>query len=457
MTDEVDEAQLLTAAREGDQRAYAELWRRHYSAAVTVARPIAKADAEDVASEAFAAVWRQFEKGQGPEQHFRAYLFTSVRNLAYRYGSREMAVPDDEIEAVPDHTVDLDSIFDDEAVKRETRSVFMRLPERYREVLWMLDVDELTVAEAAERLDMPPNTVTVLGKRAREALRIAFLEFHLQASGRVAQVPQVSACERSVSMLPKAVRGTLSKRREQQLADHLAECRNCQSKHERAARINQRYLVGAAAAVMIPAAFGITQMATAPVAVAAASVGVTSGVSAAAVKITAAAASVALVAAVVGSALWAAPAQSEPPVAKPVVAEAREPVPTPTPTKPAPTTEPPEEAEPDPEPAPAPAQVAEPAPASTPPPPAAPPPPPAPPALAPPEFLGLAGPAGGPQVAMFIGEPGEALCATLDGASYQLALDAGGTASLSLTAAPAAGATLNYEYCNGGGSGSYTF
>lgn len=51
------------------------------------------------------------------------------------------------------------------------RNAIERLPESYRTVLMLRDIEDLTTQEVADRLDMTANAVKVRLHRARQALR----------------------------------------------------------------------------------------------------------------------------------------------------------------------------------------------------------------------------------------------------------------------------------------------
>jgi RNA polymerase sigma factor (sigma-70 family) len=75
--------ELLEAVREGDDEAYAQLWRRHHPAALRAARQFDHStEAEDIAAEAFARVLNAVRQGNGPHEAFRAYLLRAVSNVA---------------------------------------------------------------------------------------------------------------------------------------------------------------------------------------------------------------------------------------------------------------------------------------------------------------------------------------------------------------------------------------
>ena len=79
---EQTDAQLLRRSRDGDRHAFSELWRRHAPIAVAYARSLGAAppDPEDVVSDAFLNILHLLRAGKGPEDRFRPYLLTTVRN-----------------------------------------------------------------------------------------------------------------------------------------------------------------------------------------------------------------------------------------------------------------------------------------------------------------------------------------------------------------------------------------
>ena len=169
-----DDSTLIVAARAGDQRAFAALYRDHHRRALHEARKVVRnsSDAEDCVSAAFASTFQAIRKGGGPTEAFRPYLLTAVRNSALqlvrlkRYGSE---VATEEIE--PPAHVDLYEIGADPAV----RNAFANLPERWREVLWKTEIEGRPPRELAVELAMSANSVAALAKRARDGFRQAYL------------------------------------------------------------------------------------------------------------------------------------------------------------------------------------------------------------------------------------------------------------------------------------------
>ncbi|MGC3953779.1 MAG: sigma-70 family RNA polymerase sigma factor [Propionicimonas sp.] len=173
----LDDTDLLKAARGNGEgpasAAFGELWRRHHGLAVALLRPLAHGDAEDVVSEAFAAVWTQLRSGGGPETHFKAYLVCVAKRLAYRLHTRNRLVTteisEEDLATSSSH---------DPTLRIETRAqiatAFRAMPERWVEVLWLQAVEQKTRPELCRSLGLSPNATSALTRRARNGFRQAF-------------------------------------------------------------------------------------------------------------------------------------------------------------------------------------------------------------------------------------------------------------------------------------------
>lgn len=223
-----DDAALLRATREGDAAAFGSLYERHAGAALVVARQYtdSAADAEDVVSDAFANVHRALRGGGGPEIAFRAYLFTVVRRVAavHRTAGRRAEPTDDvatlETASTPVEAAEEPTLagFERSVVARAFRS----LPERWREVLWHSEVEGLTPAQIAPIIGLTANSTAALAYRAREGLRQAYLQQHLQD-------PLDDGCRAVAGKLGAHVRGGLGARDTRQVEQHLDECGSCRA------------------------------------------------------------------------------------------------------------------------------------------------------------------------------------------------------------------------------------
>lgn len=213
------DAALLAEARDGHAGAFGELWRRHRQAVAALTYPLAFAETDDVVSEAFTAVWEQLQLGQGPAEHFRAYLVSVSRNIASRrYHDSQRVVTD----ALPEGPTvpSSDEILERYDENSEILAAFTALPVRWQQVLWWQDVDEHPRSEIAERLQLSPNSVSALSRRAREGLRVEWLR---------QQIPSLEEPRHrdTVDLLPKYVRNALSTAQTASIGEHLAGCPGC--------------------------------------------------------------------------------------------------------------------------------------------------------------------------------------------------------------------------------------
>lgn len=246
LNDLEDDSSLIQRARAGDEGAYGELFARHHRAALNYARAIAGAnEAEDLVAEAFAKLLSALRRDLGPETAFRPYLLTSIRRLwanTLRSRSRYDVVED--IAGAADRLHVRSAPISGETWREEAiAEAFRQLPDRWREVLWLGNVDGYSQAEIARRLDIKPNAVAALSFRAREGLRREYLAQHLAATSD-------PACRAVVPLLPAYVRGTLDRKKLDRVKAHLETCANCTS------AVSDLRIISDNLAVALPAALG---------------------------------------------------------------------------------------------------------------------------------------------------------------------------------------------------------
>ncbi|MCI2419020.1 sigma-70 family RNA polymerase sigma factor [Saccharopolyspora sp. K220] len=176
-----DDRMLLDAVRTGSTEAFGELYSRHRTAAHTMAKQVASTptDAEDLVAEAFAKILDVLRRGGGPDAAFRAYLLTTVRNLAVAANNRDRRLQlVDELDAV--HRPEYYVPFIDPAIVELERELvakaFARLPRRWRHVLWYVEIESRSTAEIGQRFGISRNSAAALAYRARKGLREAYLQ-----------------------------------------------------------------------------------------------------------------------------------------------------------------------------------------------------------------------------------------------------------------------------------------
>ncbi|MCS7477801.1 sigma-70 family RNA polymerase sigma factor [Umezawaea endophytica] len=246
------DAELLDAVRGGTIQAYGTLYARHVQAAGNLARQLARSpvEADDLVSDAFAKVLSVLRTGGGPESAFRAYLLTALRHTAYDKARRDRRLElSDDVEAVPGVAKTTSQPFHDTAVARLDRSLaaraFASLPEHWQTVLWHTAIEGQTPAQVSPLLGLTPNGVSALAYRAREGLRKAYLQAHVERNPS-------EPCRATAAKLGAWTRGGLSKREAVQVEAHLDECSACRALTAELADVN-----GALRAVVAPLVLGV--------------------------------------------------------------------------------------------------------------------------------------------------------------------------------------------------------
>ena len=160
--------------------AFGELFTRHADAVRRFAlRHVREhAEADDLDAEAFFRVLQAIRRGNGPTEHVRTYLLTVARRVAWEWNGRRRDVP------VEDEELSLRvEPFPDVTANRPEHTLISRaftsLPERWRTVLWQVEVEGERPAAVAPSFGLSPNAMAALARRAREGLRAAYLQAHL--------------------------------------------------------------------------------------------------------------------------------------------------------------------------------------------------------------------------------------------------------------------------------------
>jgi RNA polymerase sigma-70 factor (ECF subfamily) len=183
---EGDEQALLRRLRAGDAAAFETLVRTHAGRMLSVARRMLRneEDARDALQEAFLQAFRGIDRFEGGAR-LSTWLHRIVVNaslMRLRSRSRRPEQPIEEL--LPrfyedGHRIDpgppwrsegADPIEQRELAAR-VRAAIDRLPEIYRNVLLLRDIEELDTQETARLLDVKVDTVKVRLHRARQALR----------------------------------------------------------------------------------------------------------------------------------------------------------------------------------------------------------------------------------------------------------------------------------------------
>ena len=236
---------LVDLARSGDRSAFAQLWQRHARSGLRVARQFTSSiDADDLVSEAYVRIYQRVLAGGGPDGAFRPYLYTTIRNLASRWGGDRRDVNVDDISDFedPGAAEDPAAIALDRTL---TVRAFRALPERWQSVLWYTEVEGMDPHEVAPILGLTANGVAALSYRAREGLRKAWLQAH------VSDATASGECQWAIARLGDFARNGLTARDGARVRKHLATCARCAIISEEVDEVGSRL-----ALVMLPLLLG---------------------------------------------------------------------------------------------------------------------------------------------------------------------------------------------------------
>ncbi len=181
-----DEGKLLEGLRAGDEAAYEQLVRTHGGRMFAVAKRMLRSDddAGDAVQDAFLSAFKAIDRFEGGSQ-LGTWLHRIVVNAALMKMRTRRRKPEEPIDALLPKFIE-DGHMEkptpawaapgDEALeRRELRQlVFDRiheLPETYRTILLLRDVEGLDTEETAEALSLSTGAVKTRLHRARQALR----------------------------------------------------------------------------------------------------------------------------------------------------------------------------------------------------------------------------------------------------------------------------------------------
>ena len=175
---------MIAAVLAGEIQLYHELIRPYERSVYVMALSYMKneADAEDVSQEAFIRAFRKLESFRA-ESKFSTWLISITINEARTRLRRQALVRMEPLDQLPDEDKGISPALlrdwreiPSEAVERdEVRVLIQRaveqLPEIYRQVFLLRDVEELTINETAEALNISIPSVKVRLHRARMMLQ----------------------------------------------------------------------------------------------------------------------------------------------------------------------------------------------------------------------------------------------------------------------------------------------
>jgi len=198
--DEVNDYALLAQLRTGDATAYETLVRTYSGRLLAVTRRLLRSeeDARDAVQDAFLSAFRALHTFEE-----NALLSTWLHRIAVNAALMKLRTrrrhPEDSIEdLLPKYIEDghredghrgnptkpwkePEGLLQRQETRALVREYIGHLPESYRSVLLLRDIEELDTEEAAQMLGISPNAVKIRLHRARQALR-TLLDPHFRES-----------------------------------------------------------------------------------------------------------------------------------------------------------------------------------------------------------------------------------------------------------------------------------
>ena len=191
----IDEQLLLAGLRAGDDEAYEQMVRAYGGRMLAVAQRILRneEDARDAVQSAYLSAFRSIDRFEGGCQ-LSTWLHRIVVNAALMKLRNSRRRPEESLEPLlptyqdDGHHVEqfsrsdlpADALLEREESRAIVRACIAELPDRYRAILVMRDIEDVSNGEVAAMLGITPNAAKIRLHRARQALttllRKAFAE-----------------------------------------------------------------------------------------------------------------------------------------------------------------------------------------------------------------------------------------------------------------------------------------
>ena len=227
---EPTDVELVRAYRSGDVHAFEELHRRYVASIYRlVRRKLGDALlAEDIAQETFMKALRMIDRVDD-SFNFGGWVHTVARNLCYdelRRRQRDLRAEgseeddDDQLAKLPSTSRSFDPVDVQESneLRRQVWKVAQRLPEKYRLVLTLRELQDLSYRQIARTLKMSESAVETLLYRARLRFKEEFI-----ATEGASELTH----EEAAPLLAPYLAGKLRRAKAEAVRRHLATCARC--------------------------------------------------------------------------------------------------------------------------------------------------------------------------------------------------------------------------------------
>ncbi|MET6996069.1 RNA polymerase sigma factor [Chitinophaga defluvii] len=174
------EAELLLTFREGTTSSLVYLYNKYYNSVVFFSHSLIKdrQQAEDIALESFVKLWQKREEIASMGK-LRGYLFTLARNACLDYlkhGNVKARAQETLLQEAQLSEGEIEANLVASDLMRLIYAEIKSLPDAYREVLELLYLNDLTSAEAADKLGISMENLRQRKGRAIKHLRVELVK-----------------------------------------------------------------------------------------------------------------------------------------------------------------------------------------------------------------------------------------------------------------------------------------
>jgi len=177
---ELDDQQLVTASKRGDQDAFAQLVQRYQRRIFNLVYRMLQQyeEASEITQETFLAAWQGLPSFRG-EARFATWLYRiayncALKQLETRKRDKALRVALQAEQALQSHVgyESTDAQMDEHERQAFVQEHLSRLPAKYRIVLILRHLQDMSYEEMAEILTMPIGTIKTHLFRARNLLKV---------------------------------------------------------------------------------------------------------------------------------------------------------------------------------------------------------------------------------------------------------------------------------------------
>jgi RNA polymerase sigma factor (sigma-70 family) len=180
----LSDQEIIDSVRKGNDSDYSIIINRYKNKAFSMLKRMLKNefDAEEVLQDCFLKAYNSLNSFKG-EAKFSTWFYRIVYNTALTRLSSQKRKTEAEMTSVEDH-LDLESHYNADDVEKKdlqefVRDIITKLPERYSAIITMFYLNEMSIEEISEVMQITVANVKVMLHRSRNSMRDLVLKSKL--------------------------------------------------------------------------------------------------------------------------------------------------------------------------------------------------------------------------------------------------------------------------------------